>query len=63
MPGRDGTGPEGRGRMTGGGSGECIVRVEGDVPAGFARRIGGRLRRMAAPLRGTGRRHRGGRTQ
>ena len=51
MPFRDGTGPEGRGPLTGGGRGDCAVVLPDDrrgVPAGY---IGSR----GAPL-GFGRR-------
>lgn len=34
MPNRDGTGPEGRGQMTGRGMGNCVTDTnEGDKPA------------------------------
>jgi len=48
MPGFDGTGPGGRGPMTGGGRGYCTVTAGRSVvrpAAGFFRRGGGRGRR------------------
>ena len=38
MPGGDGTGPLGRGPMTGRGMGECVVKLQGggEAPEGFA---------------------------
>ena len=39
MPGFDGTGPEGRGEMTGGGRGYCVVPVRGEVYSGRGMRF------------------------
>ena len=40
MPGFDGTGPEGRGAMTGGGRGDCVVSADGIGRPGIGRGIG-----------------------
>ena len=42
MPGGDGTGPMGRGPMTGRGMGECVVKLpgRGGAPEGFAGVVG-----------------------
>ncbi|MFA5430750.1 MAG: DUF5320 domain-containing protein [Candidatus Omnitrophota bacterium] len=44
MPGFDGTGPDGRGSMTGGGRGYCAVNMkgQGEAMAGFRGRGRGR---------------------
>ncbi len=44
MPFFDGTGPFGHGPITGGGRGNCVVRVGDDRPAGFGRDCGRRGR-------------------
>lgn len=61
MPGQDGTGPEGRGPLTGGGLGNCAPTQEGTVWNRIGRRLGGLGRgRRAGGLgrggRGNGRR-------
>ena len=42
MPGFDGTGPLGRGAMTGGGRGNCVVKMGDDQPVRFGRGFRGR---------------------
>jgi hypothetical protein len=69
MPGFDGTGPQGRGPMTGRGEGYCAIRIpkSGEQPYGYAglqgTPVGGppfaRRLRPVARLRGAFRRRRG----
>ncbi len=40
MPRQDGTGPQGRGPLTGGGRGECVTEATSLPEDGFGRRLG-----------------------
>ncbi|MBN1193688.1 MAG: DUF5320 family protein [Coriobacteriia bacterium] len=55
MPGQDGTGPEGRGRLTGGGRGLCATDAESMRGVGVGRGLGlGLGRRLGLRGRGFG---------